>query len=146
MAQHNNLINGEWVAGASYTPNVNPSNVKDIIGEYAQADAAQLEASVGAAAAAFPAWSNSGIQARSDALDKIGNEILARREELGTLLSREEGKTKAEGIGEAGRAGYIFKFFAGECLRLAGEADHSVSNAEHFRMLRRVVEKATREL
>ena len=83
MAQHNNLINGEWVAGASYTPNVNPSNVKDIIGEYAQADAAQVEAAVGAAAAAFPAWSTGGIQARSDALDKIGNEILARREELG---------------------------------------------------------------
>ncbi len=126
MAQHNNLINGEWVAGASYTPNVNPSNIKDVIGEYAQADAAQVEAAVGAAAAAFPAWSTGGIQARSDALDKIGNEILARREELGTLLSREEGKTKAEGIGEAGRAGYIFKFFAGECLRLAGETLPSV--------------------
>ena len=40
MAAHNNLINGEWVAGASDTPNVNPSNVKDIVGEYAQADAA----------------------------------------------------------------------------------------------------------
>jgi acyl-CoA reductase-like NAD-dependent aldehyde dehydrogenase len=76
---------------------------------------------VQAAQAAFPAWSTSGIQARSDALDKIGTEILARREELGTLLSREEGKTKPEGIGEATRAGHIFKFFAGECLRLSGE-------------------------
>ena len=65
-----------------------------------------------------PAWSTGGIQARADALDKIGNEILARKEELGTLLSREEGKTRAEGIGEAARAGNIFKFFAGECLRL----------------------------
>ena len=48
-------------------------------------------------------------------------EILARKEELGTLLAREEGKTKAEGIGEAGRAGQIFKFFAGEALRIPGE-------------------------
>ncbi len=40
MAAHNNLIKGEWVAGASDTPNVKPSNVKDIVGEYAQADAA----------------------------------------------------------------------------------------------------------
>ncbi len=126
MAQHDNLINGEWVAGTSYTPNINPSNLNDVVGEYAQADMAQLEAAVGAANAAFPAWSTGGVQARSDALDKIGNEILARREELGTLLSREEGKTKAEGIGEAGRAGYIFKFFAGECLRLAGETLPSV--------------------
>ncbi|MGH7291210.1 MAG: aldehyde dehydrogenase family protein, partial [Myxococcota bacterium] len=66
------------------------------------------------------------IQARSDALDKIGTEILARKEELGTLLAREEGKTKAEGIGEATRAGQIFKFFAGECLRLSGELVPSV--------------------
>ena len=126
MTQHNNFINGEWVAGASYTPNINPSNLGDVIGEYTQADAAQVETAVAAAKAAFPAWSTGGVQARSDALDKIGNEILARREELGTLLSREEGKTKAEGIGEAARAGYIFKFFAGECLRLAGETIPSV--------------------
>jgi aldehyde dehydrogenase (NAD+) len=51
---------------------------------------------------------------------------LARKEELGTLLSREEGKTKPEGIGEVTRAGHIFKFFAGECLRLAGETLPSV--------------------
>ena len=124
--QHNNLINGEWLAGTGYAPNLNPSNLADVIGEYAQADVSQLNAAVAAAQKAFPAWSTGGIQARADALDKIGNEILARKEELGTLLSREEGKTRAEGIGEAARAGNIFKFFAGECLRLAGETLPSV--------------------
>ena len=123
---HLNFINGEWLAGNTLAPNLNPSNLADVIGEYAQGDAAQLDLAVRAAEAAFPAWSTGGIQARSDALDKIGSEILARREELGTLLSREEGKTRAEGIGEATRAGQIFKFFAGECLRLAGEAIPSV--------------------
>ncbi len=121
-----NLINGQWIAGTAYTPNINPSNLGDVLGEYTQASAAQLNDAVLAARAAFPAWSTSGIQARADALDKIGNEILARREELGTLLAREEGKTKPEGIGEAARAGNIFKFFAGECLRLAGESIPSV--------------------
>ena len=124
--QHNNLIGGQWLAGSSYSPNINPSNLDDVIGEYTQASAGQLDAAVLAARAAFPAWSTSGIQARADALDKIGTEILARREELGTLLSREEGKTKPEGLGEATRAGNIFKFFAGECLRLAGELLPSV--------------------
>lgn len=124
--QHDNLINGQWLAGDNYSPNVNPSNTADVLGLYTQASAAQLDAAVQAARGAFAAWSTAGIQARSDALDKIGNEILARREELGTLLSREEGKTRAEGIGEAGRAGYIFKYFAGECLRLAGETLASV--------------------
>ena len=126
MQNHDNLINGEWVAGTTYSPNVNPSNLADVLGQYTQGDAAQVDAAVAAATAAFPAWATGGIQARSDALDKIGNEILARKEELGTLLAREEGKTKAEGMGEAARAGQIFKFFAGECLRLSGETLPSV--------------------
>ncbi|HAO75433.1 MAG TPA: aldehyde dehydrogenase family protein, partial [Pseudomonas sp.] len=61
-----------------------------------------------------------------DALEKVGLEILACREELGTLLAREEGKTLPEAIGEVARAGNIFKFFAGECLRQAGETLQSV--------------------
>lgn len=126
MTMHNNLINGQWVAGKSYAPNINPSDLSDVIGEYAQGDASDVEAAVAAATAAFPTWSVSGIQARSDALDKIGSEILARKEELGDLLAREEGKTRAEGIGEVARAGQIFKFFAGECLRLSGETLPSV--------------------
>ena len=126
MNTHDNYIGGEWVAGTRYSPNINPSNIADVIGEYAQADAAQLDQAVRAAQAAFPAWATSGIQARCDALDKIGTEILARREELGTLLAREEGKVKAEAIGEVVRAGNIFKYFAGECLRLAGEVLPSV--------------------
>ncbi|MGH8789381.1 MAG: aldehyde dehydrogenase family protein [Cupriavidus necator] len=124
--QHDNLIAGEWKKGTSYSPNLNLSNLSDTIAEYAQGDASHVDAAVAAATAAFPAWSTGSIQARSDALDKIGTEILARREELGTLLAREEGKTKPEGIGEATRAGQIFKFFAGECLRLAGEVVPSV--------------------
>ncbi len=52
---HDNLINGEWAAGASYAPNLNPSNLSDVIGEYSQGDAAQLDAAVRAAQAALPA-------------------------------------------------------------------------------------------
>ena len=124
--KHDNLINGQWLAGNGYSPNLNPSNLSDVIGEYTQGGASHVDAAVQAARAAFPAWSSGGIQARADALDKIGSEILARKEELGTLLAREEGKTKPEGIGEAARAGNIFKFFAGECLRLSGETVPSV--------------------
>jgi aldehyde dehydrogenase (NAD+) len=121
-----NYINGEWLAGARATRNINPSNLADVIGEYAQADAAQASAAIASARAAFPKWSQANIQQRADLLDAIGTELLARREELGTLLSREEGKTKPEGIGEATRAGYIFKFFAGEALRANGELVPSV--------------------
>src|SRR5262245_64470009 len=115
-----NYIGGQWVAGSSATRDINPSNLGDVVGEYAQADASQAEGAIAGARAAFPKWSQSNIQQRADILDAIGTEILARKEELGTLLSREEGKTKPEGIGEATRAGNIFKFFAGEALRTNG--------------------------
>jgi acyl-CoA reductase-like NAD-dependent aldehyde dehydrogenase len=121
-----NYINGAWVDGASSAANINPSNTADIIGHYAQADAQQAELAIAAAAAAAPGWALSNIQMRCDALDKIGSEILARKEELGELLSREEGKTRVEGIGEVARAGAIFKFFAQECLRLRGDKLPSV--------------------
>jgi alpha-ketoglutaric semialdehyde dehydrogenase len=126
MGVRENFIDGAWVAGERAAPDVNPSNLADVVGEYAHAGTAHVDAAIAAATAAFPAWSRGNVQARADALDKIGTEILARRDELGMLLSREEGKTKPEGIGEAARAGYIFKFFAGECLRLAGELLPSV--------------------
>lgn len=126
MSTFKNLINGAWVAGNSTALNINPSHTADIVGEYAQASAADVDTAVQAAQAAFPGWSNGGIQARSEALERIGNEILSRRQELGDLLSREEGKTLPEAIGEVTRAGQIFKFFAGECLRLSGETLPSV--------------------
>lgn len=121
-----NYIDGGWLDGASTTANINPSNTDDVIGHYAQADAQQAELAIAAAAAAAPGWALSNVQVRADALDKIGTEIIARKDELGTLLSREEGKTRIEGIGEAARAGAIFKFFAQECLRLRGDKLPSV--------------------
>ena len=123
---HRNLIGGEWVAGASATTNRNPSDVRDVIGEYAHADAAQTRAAIAAAGQAFPGWAAGSIQERSIILDRVGTEILARKDELGRLLSREEGKTLPEGIGEAARAGHIFKFFAGEVLRMTGDKVPSV--------------------
>lgn len=121
-----NYIGGAWVAGATWAPNRNPSDLSDVIGEYAQADVEQTNAAVAAAKRAFTQWSVSSIQDRANILDKVGSDILARKDELGRLLAREEGKTLPEGIGETVRAGHIFKFFAGEALRLSGEKLPSV--------------------
>ncbi len=124
--QFKNLIDGEWVSGGGWTANRNPSDLSDVIGEYAMADADQTRGAIAAAAKAFPAWSTGPIQERANILDKVGSDIVARKDELGRLLSREEGKTLPEGIGETVRAGHIFKFFAGEVLRLTGEKVPSV--------------------
>jgi alpha-ketoglutaric semialdehyde dehydrogenase len=123
---HRNFIDGDWVTGAETARNINPSDLSDVIGEYARADKAQADTAIGAARAAFPTWSMSSVQDRANLLDAVGNTILARKDELGRLLSREEGKTLPEGIGEVVRAGQIFKFFGGEALRLAGEKIQSI--------------------
>ena len=120
-----NLIGGEWVAGDP-VPDINPSDTSDIVGHYARADAAQTQAAIEAASAAFPAWSRSTPLDRHRVLRTASDEILARKDELGRLLSREEGKTLAEGVGETVRAAQIFDFFAGEALRLTGEVIPSV--------------------
>jgi alpha-ketoglutaric semialdehyde dehydrogenase len=122
---HRNYIAGEWVDGEAI-PNINPSNTDEVVGTYARATADDVKRAIAAAREAFPAWSRSGIQQRHDILKAASDEILNRRQEIGRLLSREEGKTLAEGIGETVRAGQIFDFFAGECLRLSGETVPSV--------------------
>jgi aldehyde dehydrogenase (NAD+) len=123
---HSNYIAGEWVAGNDTRANINPSDLSDVVGHYAQGDEAQARAAITAATAAFPSWSVSSPQLRADALDKVAAELLARRAELGDLLAREEGKTLAEATAEVARAGQIFRFFAGEALRIPGERLASV--------------------
>jgi acyl-CoA reductase-like NAD-dependent aldehyde dehydrogenase len=121
-----NYFGGTWVRGATAVPNINPSDLSDVIGDYSQGDVGQTESAIAAARVAFTTWAHSTVQDRFDLLDRIGTALLSRREELGRLLSREEGKVLAEGIGEVTRAGHIFKYFAGESLRLAGDVLPSV--------------------
>lgn len=121
MTAHRNYIGGEWVAAANAAPDINPSDLSDVVGEYARASKADAETAVAAAKAAFPACARMTPQARADALKMIGDEIIARKDELGRLLAREEGKPLVDGVGEVVRAGQIFGFFAGEALRLVGE-------------------------
>ncbi|MBN8995886.1 MAG: aldehyde dehydrogenase family protein [Rhizobiales bacterium] len=117
---HRNYIAGEWTEGEAI-PNVNPSNTDDVVGHFARATKADAERAIAAAKAAFHGWSRSGIQQRHDILKAASDEIMARRQEIGRQLAREEGKTLADGIAETMRAAQIFDFFAGEALRLSGE-------------------------
>jgi aldehyde dehydrogenase (NAD+) len=121
-----NIIGGEAVSAANAAKNINPSNTNDVIGEFAQGNPADVARAVAEAKAAFPGWSRSTPQARYDILKRASDEVMARKDELGRILSREEGKTLPEGIGEATRAGQILAFFAGESLRLTGETVPSI--------------------
>ena len=120
------LIGGEWLSTSHGVENINPSDTNDVIDIYAQAGLAETQTAIAAATEAAPSWAFSGPQERHDILHKVGDEILARKEELGTLLAREEGKVLREAIGEVNRAGQIFLFFAAEALRQRGDLVASV--------------------
>ncbi|UCU97614.1 aldehyde dehydrogenase family protein [Acidovorax radicis] len=120
------LINGRWETGTTTGVSTNPSDTREVVAEFARADRNQAEQAIRAAADALPHWSQSNPQRRADVLDMVGSELLARRDELGALLAREEGKTLPEAVAEVARSGQIFKFFAGEALRIPGEIMASV--------------------
>jgi aldehyde dehydrogenase (NAD+) len=126
VVTHENFVGGDWVRGSTAMLDVNPSDLSDSVGEFAMADVAQVDAAVDAALTAAPSWAAASPADRFTALETVGNELAARADELGTQLSREEGKPRSEGIAEALRAAWIFKFFAGEALRMAGEHIRSV--------------------
>lgn len=115
------LINGVTVSGEATGESINPSDLDQVVASYPKAGAAEVDEAAKAARAAFPAWSGASPEVRSDVLDRAGSLIMARAGELGTLLSREEGKTLAEGTGEVMRAARILKYFAGEALRRHGQ-------------------------
>ncbi|MCB1405452.1 MAG: aldehyde dehydrogenase family protein, partial [Rhodobacteraceae bacterium] len=127
MSNHKqNFIAGDWVSGASEIANVNPSDLSDTVGHFAQASAAQLDDALAAARRAQAEWAGYGLERKQAVLMAIGTEMMARSEELGTLLSREEGKPLAEGKGEVYRAGQFFTYYAAEVLRQIGDTADSV--------------------
>ena len=123
---YSNYIAGEWVSSENTIKNINPSDITDVIGQYAQAKASQLDDAIAAAKKAQKEWQATSLEKRQSVLQKIGEEMMARSAELGELLAREEGKPRAEGVGEVYRAGQFFTYYAAEVLRQIGENADSV--------------------
>src|SRR5215813_3630478 len=121
-----NFIAGEWVDGVDTLRSINPSDTNEVLAECAVASTQQVADAVAAARTAFTKWSQTTTQTRADVLNNIATELLNRKDELGELIAREEGKTRGEGIGEIGRAAQVFRFFAGEAVRISGEKLPSV--------------------
>ena len=121
-----NWIAGEWVGSDARIENINPSDTRDVIGLYAQANFDDLERSVKAAINAQKQWRAKPLEARQAVLDRIGRALMENADSLGELLSREEGKTRPEGRGEIYRAGQFFTYYAAEVLRQMGDTADSV--------------------
>jgi aldehyde dehydrogenase (NAD+) len=121
MQKLGHFIGGEWTGADDALESVNPSDTGDIVARFPNGGAAEVDQAVAAASEAFPGWANASPEVRADLLDKVAALIFARSAELGELLSREEGKTRAEGLGEVLRAARIFRYFGGEALRRHGQ-------------------------
>ncbi len=120
------VLAGEPIDGDEERPDVNPSDLSDVVAVSSIAGPAVARAAVTAAADALPSWSRSTPWQRAEVLDRAGTEIFARADELGDLLAREEGKTYPEARAEVVRAGQILKYFSGVALQPHGQALDSV--------------------
>jgi len=131
-----NYIAGTWKAGGDAAANINPSDLNDTVGHYAQASTGQTVEAIECAADAFAKWRATSPLVRFEVLDRIGSEILARLDELGDMLAREEGKTLAEAKAETHRAGHLFKYFAAEAYRATGDVYQSLRDGVSLQVLR----------
>ena len=126
MTMHPNLVAGTWVTSPTATANINPSNVDDIVGHYADATPDQVKQAAEAARRAATSWGRAPFAERANLLFAVATAIDARRGALALLLSREEGKALRDATGEVARAADIFRFYAGEVYRMGGDSIGSV--------------------
>ncbi|MGF1736376.1 aldehyde dehydrogenase family protein [Photobacterium lutimaris] len=126
QAEQSLFIGNEWQAGQRTVANINPSDISQNLGDFAQASQAQVQQAIDAANAAQPEWEKAPLERKLAVLQAIGDELIARCDELGRLLSSEEGKPFAEGRGEIYRAGQFFQYYAAEVLRQVGDNAASV--------------------
>jgi len=123
---YGSLINGEWCNVGNEIANINPSESSQVLGHLISANARQIDDAVSAARHAQPLWSAVKLEDKKNILYSIGQELMDRSDEIGKILSSEEGKPFAEGRGEVFRAGEFYQYYAAECLRQIGESAASV--------------------
>jgi len=119
MTVFKNYINGEWAeskSGKTFA-NINPANTGDTVGLFQSSNADDVNDACAAAVAAQQMWSDMPATRRGEHLFKAAELIESRLPQLGEEMTREEGKTLPEAIGEIKRALNIFRYFGGEGSR-----------------------------
>ncbi|WP_418132440.1 NAD-dependent succinate-semialdehyde dehydrogenase [Variovorax sp. NFACC28] len=117
-----NFIAGEWLRTASgRTLDVTDPAIGTLVAQVPDSDAADARAATDAAHAAFPAWRAVPAKQRAQILKRWNDLVMAHQEDLGRLISREQGKPLAEGRGEVAYAASYIEWFAEEATRANGE-------------------------
>ncbi|MBH25129.1 MAG: N-succinylglutamate 5-semialdehyde dehydrogenase [Myxococcales bacterium] len=100
-------INGRWVPAADSSEvwvSRSPADGTDVLGEFAE-DEAAVEEAIAAARRAWPAWDALGPERRAEHLRALASAFDARKEEVADRIAREVGKPRWEALGEAGALG-----------------------------------------
>jgi len=121
--RYRNFVGGEWVSSHSErtVANVNPADTRDVLGEMPLSSAEETRRAVDAAQAAFPAWRDTPAPARGQVLFRAQALMDKEKEDLARLLTREEGKTVKESLGEIQRTINILEYIAAEGRRAGGQ-------------------------
>jgi acyl-CoA reductase-like NAD-dependent aldehyde dehydrogenase len=122
-SRYRNFIGGQWVESSSQRTalNENPADVRDVLGLVPLSSADETRQAVAAAKAAFPAWRDTPAPVRGRILFRAWQIMETEKEDLVELLTREEGKTLKESIGEVQRTINILEYIAAEGRRLGGQ-------------------------
>jgi acyl-CoA reductase-like NAD-dependent aldehyde dehydrogenase len=123
MTTYRSFIGGKWINSTSgkTSPNINPADTNDIIGEAQMCTREEARSAVEAAYNAFKGWRRTPAPHRGRILTLMARLMEQHKEELAQLLTHEEGKTISEARGEVQRATNVMEFCAGETRRLNGE-------------------------
>ncbi|NQY35012.1 MAG: NAD-dependent succinate-semialdehyde dehydrogenase [Alteromonadaceae bacterium] len=113
-------INGSWHSSATEIPVHNPAN-GELITNVSNAGPEEAILAVKAAKKAFPAWSAKSANERAVILRNWFNLLMTHQEDLGRILTLEQGKPLAEAKGEIGYGAAFIEWFAEEGKRVYGD-------------------------
>jgi alpha-ketoglutaric semialdehyde dehydrogenase len=118
-----NFINGRWVESSSGLTfeRRNPADQSEVVAIVPLSTRKEAREAIAAAKAAFPAWRDTPAPVRGKIIARAAAILEARKEEVARLLTREEGKTLKDSLGEVTRSVNILEFTAGEARRMGGE-------------------------
>ena len=115
-----NYIDGEWITSDRTFEDLNPADTSDCVGIFCKANQADVNVAAQAAEDAFPPWAALTGPARGAYLYKVADILERNLDSLAREMTREEGKTLPEAIGETMRSINIFRYFGGEGSRIPG--------------------------
>jgi len=118
-----NYIGGKWVPpeGGEFFENRNPADTNDLIGLFPKGSPADVDRAVKAAHDAFDAWRLTPAPKRGEILYRLGQVLMARKEECARLMTREMGKIIKETRGDVQEGIDTAFYAAGEGRRLFGD-------------------------